>query len=168
MDAALVADHAMLVLRPPSADDAAFLRNSWVKSYAKWAAFRPGEEPRPYKGAGPARTHSHIYMPEQHALVGRILDKATTLVACNPAEHWQIFGYIVGERRSGFQDFDRPLVHYWYVKDGYRKLGIGRALWQAMAAILGPGPYWATHFNPIVAGHVDKLGVEFNDYPLRR
>lgn len=94
--------------------DQAFLMDSWLRS-CKHSRF-----------IGP------IPMDEYAACMSRwvtaILKRpgVEVLIACNPEDDDQIFGFICHE-----QGFRLPLVHFTYVKQPFRKFGIARGLFGA-------------------------------------
>lgn len=159
----LAVSDAGYALRGPRPEDLPFVRSSWTQSYGKYATF--SKEPKAISADGPARLPSHIYVPEQHQLIARILSRSTvtTVVACNPEDADQIFGYLVFETRPPSQ----AVAHYLYVKDAFRKRGLARALLQSMRAVTGEGPVWASHWSRLIAGKRSaQYPFEFNSYKV--
>lgn len=143
-------------LRSPAAADVPFIRHSWVMSYCKHATLGDWQ---PERGVGSARCSSSIYVPEQHALIAQILQRAQCIVACNREDEEQIFGYVVFEEQD-----DRPCFHYVYVKEKFRKLGIGRALIEEAARLLPKGPLWASHWSNLAPVVLKPAQVEYNPF----
>lgn len=146
--------HEVVAIRQGAVSDLALIRNSWTKSYGKHS---PAGDCR----AGSwARIPQAVYEYEQHRLIGRLLERALVLVACNPEDADQIFGYIVAEQQ------EQPVYHYLYVKDSFRKLGIATQLYGAAAQVLGGERAWSTHWTPVIAGVIDKrkLAIRYNPY----
>lgn len=56
-----------------------------------------------------------------------ILERAYTLVACNPEDEDQIYGFIVGEQFP-FGLKKSPVIHFLYVKAVFRGHGVGNLL----------------------------------------
>lgn len=95
-------------LRDPQADDFSFVFNSWLMSNQE------NEDSKRMKKS----TYFKIYKQ----ILDSVLVKANILVACNPDDEAQVYGYLVYNR------LDLLVVHYIYVKYTYRKLGIARAM----------------------------------------
>ncbi len=78
----------------------------------------------------------------QHAVIERLLERSTTLMAISPDDHDAILGFVVGEP-ARYPD-DWHVFHYVFVKEPFRELRIAEQLVNAHRA-LGTG--WA----PMVA-----------------
>ncbi len=94
--------------------DQAFIMDSWLRSckHSRYVGPIPMDE----------------YTATMSKWVGNILkrDGVQLILAVNPEFEDQIFGFICVERGFRF-----PVVHYCYVKQPYRKLGIARGLFEA-------------------------------------
>jgi len=143
--------------RAATAKDVPFIRHSWVMSYCKHSVVAP--DSRPPRGACGARMSSSTYVPEQHELIAKILQRASCVVACNAEDPDQIFGYLVFEKQH-----DRPCIHYLYVKEKFRKLGIAHALAKEAAAHMPEGPLWASHWSHLLPVVMKPAEVEFNPF----
>ena len=98
-----------ITLRPAAQTDVGFIFNSWLKSY-KYSLF--------------ARTITNtIYFSEHHKLIEKLLKSNETIVACNPNDPEQIYGYVNAGRIGGVF-----CLNYIYVKQSFRGLGIGKSL----------------------------------------
>ncbi len=97
--------------------DIGFVRDSWVRSGAKVMRqmLRKGLFER------------ETYLSHQRALVTSLIGRSRVIIACNPKYPEQIFGWIcVGEGSV------RPLLHYIYIKEPYRRsFGISAELLNA-------------------------------------
>ena len=82
-----------------------FVRHSWVES------FRCSH----YAGMVPMGDYFHVY----HAILTKLLDRdgVAVMVAFNQHQPTQIFGFCCYE-----EGFTKPLVHYVYVKEDFRRL----------------------------------------------
>lgn len=96
-------------LRPATAEDVSFIFNAWLKSY-KHSPF------------GRDITNT-IFYAEHHKVIERLLKKFDTIIACNPDDENQIYGFI----NAGFVD-GIFCLNYIYVKHTFRNLGIGKTL----------------------------------------
>lgn len=142
MSAAEALSDSDLLVRPSTAADAAFILDSWLKSYRTALDHVPGP----------------IYWRFQRETVERLLSRSEVLVACNPESPEQVFGYAVAESRGPVR-----VIHYLYVKHPFRGMGIGRSL---LGLIGGHGAHYTHHthaglklarafsarFNPYLAG----------------
>jgi hypothetical protein len=103
-------------LRP---GDESFIYSTWLKSFKN----------SKYTGPIP----NHMYWTVYSDVIKYLLTRAKTLVACNPANEKQVFGYIVYE--------DENIVHWLYVKKDFRCFGIGTKLFKESAVT---EPYFYT------------------------
>ena len=99
-------------LRPLIEDDLPFLFNSWLKSY-RVSHFAD-------------KITNTIYFEDHHKLIRRILQDSKVLIACNPSDPSQLYGYVVAGEEDGIL-----VVHYLYVKHTFRNMGIGKTLLDA-------------------------------------
>jgi GNAT superfamily N-acetyltransferase len=100
-------------IRPMEPMDARFIVGSWLDSYRKgdrasaWAARIPGP----------------VYYPHQREVIGRCLERSTIRVACHVEDEGQILGWAAVERTRS-----AAILHYVYVKQVFRHLGVAHAL----------------------------------------
>jgi hypothetical protein len=99
-----------LLLREPTSDDLGFVMKAWIRSYAN----------SPYAGA---MTRSR----QVAAIRGTVLDLlqrgAVVRILCLASRPEFILGFVCYEQLPDF-----PVVHYVYVRFGYRQSGLGSAL----------------------------------------
>ena len=100
------------------------------------------------------------YLLRHRETIGRLLARSEVAVACNPENIGQIFGWAAGESLEQ----SRPILHYVYVKCSFRRLGIGRALFDAITDSK-PRPL-CSHWSEVCCGKGDRLGLEFDPYLL--
>lgn len=100
---------ANIHLRQAIEPDASFIFSSWLKSF------------RHSRLAG--NVASSIYFTEHHKIIESLLTQCKTLVACNPEDKNQIFGYLCYEEIDGIL-----VIHYVYTKHTFRKMGIAECL----------------------------------------
>tara|TARA_R100000005_G_scaffold68197_1_gene36170 strand:- start:248 stop:709 length:462 start_codon:yes stop_codon:yes gene_type:complete len=100
-------------LRPLIDDDLPFLFSSWLKSYRS-SHFAE-------------KITNTIYFEDHHKIIERIIENSKVLVACNPSDPSQLYGYSV----SGEED-EVLVVHFLYVKHTFRNMGIGKTLLDAI------------------------------------
>jgi hypothetical protein len=106
-------------LRP---EDESFIYSTWLKSFKN----------SKYTGPIP----NHLYWPFYSEVIKYLLGRCKTLVACNPENEKQVFGYIVYE--------DENIIHWVYVKRDFRRWGIGKKLHTASGVGVGGFPYFYT------------------------
>lgn len=102
-----------VTFRRPTPECLSFIYSSWLKSfriYSRWAKAVPAQ----------------IYFGNHKRVVQKLLEDSGVLIACNPECPDQIFGYAVYQPTAG----GVAVLHYLYVKQPYRKMGIATALFR--------------------------------------
>ena len=139
--------------RAPTQDDVGFIYNSWLKSHrgnSAWARDMPAQ----------------VYFSNHKKVLAKLLEGSGILVACNPENTEQIFGYGVYQPTTG----GVTVLHYVYVKHPYRRLGIGGDIVQTILRLSGHDMEL-----PAVASHVtglwsqvlkDKWHMIYNPYVI--
>lgn len=94
-----------IALRHTHAEDISFIFSSWLKSYRNSLHVK--------------NISNTVYYGEHHKVLERIMKRSEAIIACDPKDQSQIFGYMVYEIITGVL-----VVHYAYVKQSFRKLGI--------------------------------------------
>lgn len=97
-------------LRSLRRSDERFVRSSWVKSYRKHEC----------------KCTASWYWRVQQLLIDQLLKTSTIKVAVDSTDDTQILGYIVGDTRH------KPTLHFIYVKNPFRRLGIGTTLFRSV------------------------------------
>ena len=103
--------------------------------------------------------HPHLARPDyfagEHRLIELLVSRgAAVLLACDCDDATQLLGWICHEVNT---------VHYLYVKQVFRKLGIGRKL-LSQAGI--KQPFRVTHWTPSVSMLRHKAAFVFDPYLL--
>jgi len=100
-----------IVIRAPGPGDVAFIFSSWLKSYrsSPWAL----------------PMHNNTYYKFHHALIEDLMKNSDIYLACSKANPTDIYGYSVGQYIDGVFT-----LHFVYVKQAFRKLGICNLLLQ--------------------------------------
>lgn len=96
-------------VRRMEAADKNFILNSWLKSYRNSPAVDRMENPS--------------YFHEQSKVINDLLDNCPVLVASDPKDPSNIFGYLVYQFIEG-----TFVLHYIYVKQVFRNKGVGKYL----------------------------------------
>jgi GNAT superfamily N-acetyltransferase len=115
-------------MRRERADDAPFIMQTWQRSY--------------YKGSDFARLiHRTVYDMYNRETIEQILCRHGTHVTIghDPESDDTIYGYIVLEEDTA----DMPIVHYLFVKEAWRQLGIATKL--ITATVPDPMRCYFTH-----------------------
>lgn len=106
-----------------------------------------------------------IYFSKQHDLIERFLTRASALpiVACSAKDPTQIYGYILGERTA-----NGLVVHWVYVKQPFRSMGIAAGLFDKLTAQADDiEAIYYTHRVKTVEGLLkNRSHVTFNPYLL--
>lgn len=120
-----------VTLRPMISADRGFIVGTWLRNYARTREAH--------------RVVPEAYHAGQTALIDELLDREETILAVNPEKSDQIFGFICGRRAT----LTAPgVVHYAYVKDVFRRKGVGRLL---VTTLSGGAPVDFTHVPPVVS-----------------
>lgn len=95
-----------IALRAPTAEDLPLILNSWLESH------------REEDGNG--RMSNDVYFAIHKPRIVAILQRATTLIAANPDDPWQVYGWIC---------YEGGVVHYVYVKyHSFRRMRVATRL----------------------------------------
>lgn len=129
-------------------NEKAFIYNSWLKSYGK------SDEAR--------RMIARVYFQGYEKIIKDIFDSgAYVALALNPDDHDQILGYIV----FSFDDqFNLSIVHYVYVKEAFRKLGIAQRLLASIHSKPKEEAIICTFANEIFDALKDKYLLTYNPF----
>lgn len=134
--------------RPMRPSDIAFVRNAWLMSYSEFAAVDEDNEP--------PRVSWDIYLPEQNAQLDRILNRSGVIVACGTEDDGHLFGFVCFEKQ------ERRVIHFVYVKDAFRHLGMCKSLLGEIKQYVGEGPMWVTHWTRKAGKIFDR--ADYNPY----
>lgn len=130
---------AHFVVRLGHAEDRPFLFSSWLKSF---------RDSCPYVWNG-------TYYAGQHRLIESLLADEDTAVhiAAPMGDDLTIYGWVVHSR-------DAKTLHYVYVKEAFRRMGIG--------AVLARNPQVTTHMTKYGQLALKGRPVAYNPYLLMR
>lgn len=113
-------------IRKAHPNDIPFITNSWLKSY------RGSKEV--------SGTPNNQYYFYQHKLIEALVPRSIVLVVANRADSTHILGWTCAEIAD-----TALLLHYMYVKDAFRKQGIGSQLLHFMEEHESPPAIITTH-----------------------
>lgn len=134
-------------VRPADQSDVSFIFNSWLRSFKKSNQVK--------------EVNAHIYYENQHKVIETLLKRCTVMVGVNPEDATQIYGYSVCEVIDGVN-----VIHYVYVKELFRRLGIGRELVKACGIDLKASAACYTHRTPLSYRIERNVNVVFHPYLL--
>lgn len=117
-----------LKFRPLKESDLGFLYNSWLKSY------RNSKLTKSWK--------NEAYFAAQAQTIEALLKRSDVRVAVDPDSDGHIYGYIVRDA------FHPKVVHFLYVKQTFRRLGIARSLLSEIGVGRKEDCY-TTHWKPV-------------------
>jgi GNAT superfamily N-acetyltransferase len=122
------------------AEDLNFVYSSWLRSYkhsSYWAK----------------RIRHNVFFAGHQAMLNYLFAKPTfqCAVACSPEDPTQIFGYLAYEKAT---EGAQPIVHFVFVKDDFRKMGVARKLFEA--AGITPPSLTFTHWTYTVDALVER------------
>ena len=118
-----------------------FVYKSWLGSYKNHAADIPYS----------------IYRKVYQELLDRIMkrDGCSVILAVHPEHEDQIFGFAVIERST-------PALHYIYVKEDYRRKGVGTDLLEFINQGNNSGEFTFTHSTRLGRTFLKSRGGKFN------
>lgn len=133
----------LFAFRPMSKADEAFIYNSWLKSYRDSPTVRS--------------VPNSLYFAAHHDVIEQLLSSPTAnvIIACNPEDPEQIYGYGVG---------DVGVIHWIYVKHPFRGNGLGRALEQRLVGTADAVTY--THRVKTTDRLIRDKNYTYNPYVL--
>jgi GNAT superfamily N-acetyltransferase len=136
-------------IREYTLEDENFLFHSWLKTY-----FDALMDMKQAQGM-----RSDVYYQGQHKRIEGLLARGSTLVACNSEDESQIYGWI------NYEDLTDGgvILHFVYVKQPFRRVGIAKRLIEI--AKYSKREVFYTHKTPFtkdLAGVVGK--ATFNPY----
>lgn len=138
----------LYALRPGNASDVDIIEASWLES------MRHGS---PHTRGIP----SDIFKPRQRATIRRLMERSECLVACLPNDPDVVLGYCVNEPARGES---RAVVHFVYVKEKFRHVGIATAL---VASVTHGAQFSASQYTDAlwsIMRRVPGLPVTVNPY----
>ena len=100
-----------IAFRPYATTDINFILSNWLHTWAN----------------APANfgVHKHVYYKTAEAHIKDTLARCGAIVACDPNDPDDLFGFIAAE----YMD-DETVIHWIHVKPSFRGFGIGRALFK--------------------------------------
>lgn len=131
-------------LRPATEADVPFIFNSWLRCYRNSPNMRGCENP--------------VFFQQHHILIEGLCRRSSILVACSAANVSVIYGYVVVETIE-----NNMVVHFAYVKEIYRKLGLGAHL-MSHFGWTKTTPIFATHRTFMTDQLAQKFPIVYNPY----
>ena len=135
-----------VAIRPVEAAAVPLIESSWKRSYRRHLA----------------EVSTSVYYDEMNRLVPALLARSTVLVACDPADPDQVYGYAVVEVDTRHAP-PRAIVHYVYVKSPFRRLGVGMRLIEC-ALISSPTARCCSHITSTVTPWASLRGIDYNPF----
>lgn len=115
-----------ILLRAPNNQDGSFILDSWV---------RENREQYPNN-----LVDKSLFYTEEKKIVKILITKSLILIACNPDDTDQIYGYLVFEKIE-----DIPIIHFLYVKLLFRENGVAKQLIESVFPDFGKNKTIITH-----------------------
>lgn len=141
-----------VILRGADADDVSFIYSSWLRCFhdtSTWAQQMP----------------RRIFFDNHKKVIEKVLAESNVVVAANPEDPGQIFGYVVFQPSVG----KVAVLHWVYVKEPFRRLGIAADLFAVAKRIAEHDellPVVGTHYNLRWDVLATKWNLVFNPYLL--
>ena len=146
-----------LLVRDALPGEENFVYNSWLHSYRSSSFARPID--------------SKTYYAFHHAVIERLLSRTTTsiLIAAHAMTPDVILGYLIVETPATMPlgCATMPIAHFVYVKQPFRRLGIGKALLEHLKPKLGPFSALYTHKTNDGEGllrAIEEFKAQYNPY----
>lgn len=139
-------ENVQVALREANSNDVSFIFNAWLKSYRS----------SPYVKF----VNQQIYFAGQHKLIENLIKVCKVIIACNPEDSEQIYGFMVAEKIESIL-----CIHYIYVKQPFRALGIGKLLLNSVKHDIN-NPCIYTHFTVVGGKLAEKYNIYFHPYVL--
>lgn len=139
-----------LLFRSRNADDRNFIVSSWMRSFrsgSKWAKDVSAE----------------VYKVQHQRVIMQLLANSGSIVACSPDDPNQIFGYAIYQPSAE----GIAIIHWLYVKEMYRKLGIGASIYREVLMAADHDlkmPCAVTHSTHALDWAADKYNLVHNPY----
>ena len=108
-----------------ASSDYAFISNAWLRSYRHSA----------FAGKIPSEVYFYVHEP----LIAKIIEASEIIIACNPDDEEQLFGFFCYEHRDSWLR-----SHYIYVKKVFRGMGFATDMLK-MAGVDPTIKHLATH-----------------------
>jgi len=125
-------------IRPAKEDDIPFIFNSWLKSYRNSHFCK--------------LLVNEVYFSEHHKVIQNLIKHSTVLIACNPEDENQLYGYLVASKEQNIL-----CLHYIYIKHAFRNFKIASSLLQSISHDPSQAAIY-THHTRIC----DKLAEKYN------
>jgi hypothetical protein len=129
-----------ILIRSANSNDVSFIYSTWLRSHR-------------YDSELGKSCQNSVYYEHYKLVIDRILkdERTITFVACLESEPDTILGYLVGEPGT---------IHYCYVKEDFRRFGLGRQLVYRLQSPCQPippppGPTLANNARPVPAIGLD-------------
>jgi hypothetical protein len=132
-----------IIYRPLVDGDVNFVLDSWLKSYRKAAQFYYTNLNKKGENIHIPIVSEAVYYAGAEPLVKTLIEKADVIVACDPSDLSNIYGYICAERIAG-----ELVIHWIQVKYTYRKWGVGKSLFDIVKHEEDPTPF-CTFYKPV-------------------
>ena len=127
-----------IILRAQMPNDFPFIHRSWLKSFH------------------PKAVLWKIYSSYHSKVIKRILEKATVVIAVNPKDDDQIFGFIC---------YEPDVLHYCYVKEVFRNQQIGQRLLEV--AFGQSEDVMSSHFTKSLSRLEKGREIYYNPYLIK-
>lgn len=95
-------------IRPAKGSDIAFIYSTWLNSYRNDSSIG-------------LSVRKSVFFDNYQLILDQLMDSSETIIACQPDEENVVYG---------FMTFDPKTIHYAFVKEAFRRLGIAKSLFQ--------------------------------------
>lgn len=136
-----------ILIREPNENDINFVMNSYLKSLGNQ---------KPY-----SLLDCNYFNASAHLLANKIMTLSSVLIACQPEDQNQIYGWISADRNN-------RILFWVYVKNVYRNAGIGTLLMKSVFNEIGKvaPKIKCAHWTASIHWQEENWNLVFDSYPL--
>lgn len=148
----------LIEVRNANASDVAFIFNSWIQS------FNDGN----YESK---RTRTSVEKPEKHLEIEELIrnPNTTVIVACNPSDQDQLYGFACGTTILDAPSGKTYLVlHYVYVKQSFRNKKVASTLIKSLPGYEEATPFFFSQITYTWEKIMPKFKCVFNRHFIRK
>jgi hypothetical protein len=128
-------------VRKPTGTDVSFIKDSWLRSFERSYHVK--------------RIAPPVYRYHHSKIADKLLGRAETLIGCDPADPWIVWGWITGE-----WDGNTLCLHYAYVKELARGMRVASKLFETLVGDREPEALVYTHDSPCTKGFLAGLEAQ--------
>jgi predicted GNAT family acetyltransferase len=116
------------------------------------------------RGYGFEKIERQVFFENYVKVVEKILNRASSLVAVSSMDDDLIYGFMLYH----FSEKTKPCIHFQYVKDTFRKMGIGKKMFDIFLSEGAAGkPIEASHMTELFSKCYEGKGITYNPFAVK-